>query len=330
MTSTTQAGAYILRMNHRRDRLSEGIAERQIVSGWAQASGLIDTHDWAAFRRIIKATYHANDTDNRRAGAAAGHAWRFIHEMAEGSWVIVPRSSQFYVAQVTGAALYDPSKVVDDSAYRRPVIWLNEGRGIPRSLARAALQSRMKVQGSTADASDLVAEIGECIELANVPTGQRPSFGKDLRASLVAQTLEELRRGRLESYGFEHIVAALLRATGGDAVEVIPRKLDKGADIVATFTVAGAIQLRVAVQVKHYTAREPIGRAVVQQLLDGMEAEQADIGIVASSGVFADDATEFAEELAEGGKRIELIDGEQLAAMIVDCGLGTIDLKSRP
>jgi restriction endonuclease Mrr len=107
---------------------------------------------------------------------------------------------------------------------------------------------------------------------------------------------------------------------------VVPRLLDKGADVLATFTVAGALRLRVAVQAKHFGTRAPVGREVVQQLLDGMEAEQADLGIVATSGVFSEDAAEFAAALMEAGTRVDLVDGEQLAAMIIDCGLGTVEL----
>jgi predicted Mrr-cat superfamily restriction endonuclease len=319
--------AFILRMAHARDRLPEGIADRMIVSGWARARGLHKALDWGEFRSIIKAAYHADESGFRRAGAAAGHAWNFVHEMVAGSWVVVPRSGEFYVAQVSGDVSYDESKTSDDSAYRRSVVWLNEGRGIPRRLARAALQSRMKVQGSTAVAADLVRDIAECVELAGVPADQRPSFGSELRAKLVGQTLDELRSGRIDSYGFERVIAALLRATGGQSVRVVPRSVDKGADVLATFTVAGALRLRVAVQAKHFGTRAPVGRDVVQQLLDGMEAEQADLGIVATSGVFSEDAADFVAELIEAGTRVELVDGEQLAAMIVDCGLGTVELN---
>ena len=321
--------AFILRMSHGRNRITEAIANSELVLGWSKAPGLVEARDWQAFRQILKDTCFASDADLRRAGMAAGHAWRFLREMIPGSWVVVPRSSEFYVARVTGLPIYDPSRVGDDSAYYRTAVWLNAGRAIPRRLARAALQSRMKVQGCTAGASDLVADIAECLDLATKSEATRPTFATDLRARLISQTLDELRSGRIDSYGFERVIAAVLQATGGSAIRIIPRQLDKGADVVATFRVAGAFRLRVAVQAKHYGTRAAIGRDVVEQLLAGMDAEQADVGIVATSGTFSDEAAEFADQLEAAGRRVELVDGEQLAGLIVDCGLGAVDLRSQ-
>ena len=321
--------AFILRMSHGRDRLPEAIAGGEIVLGWSQARGLIETESWVAFRKVLKDTYHPSEPDFRRAGTAAGHAWRFVREMVPGSWVVVPRAGQFYVAQITGNVTYDESKISDDSAYRRQVVWLNGGRSIQRRLARAALQSRMKVQGTTGSASDLVTDIAECVELAANAGGAQPTFATDLRSRLITQTLEELRSGRIDSYGFERVIAVLLRATGGKSVRIVPRQLDKGADVIATFRVAGALRLRVAVQAKHhYRQEDAIGKDVVEKLLLGMDAEQADIGMVITWASFSDEAIEFTREVENLGRHVELVDGEELAAMIVDCGLGAVELGS--
>ena len=65
-------------------------------------------------------------------------------------------------------------------------------------------------------------------------------------------------------------------------------------DVVATFRVAGALRLRIAVQAKHYGRGPAIGERVIEQLLSGMDAEDADIGSVASSGAFSDEAVDYA------------------------------------
>ncbi len=49
--------------------------------------------------------------------------------------LLSPTEQVFFVAEITGAATYDVSKVDDDSAYRRPVRWLNDKKPIPRQLA---------------------------------------------------------------------------------------------------------------------------------------------------------------------------------------------------
>lgn len=322
--------AFVLRMSHGRDRVPEALLSSEILIGWAKADGLLASDEWEDFRQIIKDTYYEDQPDFRRAGAAAGHVWRFLKDMVPGCWVVVPHGNEFHVAQVTGPARYDASKVADDAAYRRPVHWLNEGAGIPRAIARAALQSRLKVQGTTADASDLVSEVAECLGATLLPSEERPSFAGDLRARLIRETLAEIRGGRLDSFGFERLLAEVLRGTGGRSVRIIPRQHDKGADLTAEFRVAGALRLRVAIQAKHYQPDPPVGREVIEQLIAGMDAEEADLGIVATSGTFALAAVDYAREVLQSGqRRVELMDGEQLAAIIVDCGLGAVAVTTR-
>lgn len=322
--------AFVLRMSHGRDRVPEALSSGEIVIGWAEADGLLGTDDWHEFRQIIKDVYHQDEGDFRRAGAAAGHAWRFLKDMAPGCWVVVPHGSEFFVAQVTGNARYETSRVADDSAYCRSVRWLNVSAGVHRAIARAALQSRLKVQGTTANASDLISEIAECLDANLRPCQERPSFGSDLRARLIRETLAEIRGGRLDSFGFERLLAEVLRGTGGMSVRIVPRQHDKGADLTAEFRLAGALRLRVAVQAKHYQPDPPVGRDVIEQLIAGMDAEEADLGIVATSGTFAPAAVDYAQEVLQSGqRRVELVDGEQLAAIIVDCGLGAVAVTAQ-
>ena len=91
--------------------------------------------------------------------------WRFIQDMKVGDLVVVPHWSDFYIAEVTGPAFYDASKKDEDKAYRRQVIWLNNKNPIPRSLAKSALISCMKTQGTCAYATDLLDEILECLDV---------------------------------------------------------------------------------------------------------------------------------------------------------------------
>ena len=64
----------------------------------------------------------------------------------------------------------------------------------------------------------------------------------------------------------------MLRRLGAVDAKVIPTRLDKGIDVVATFRVAGTLQVIVGVQVKHYYNPEPpVGASVVRQLIGGIE-----------------------------------------------------------
>jgi len=304
------------------DRLPEALEGDQIIIGWANADGLLDKQlDWAAFRELVRATYYRDDKTLHRAGAAAGHMWRFIREMEAGDFVVVPYGSEFYVAEVAGEAIYLKDKQSEDSAYRRPVKWLNSKQPIPRSYAKSALISRMKIQGTSASATDLLDEIRDCLDIAT--SGATPSFRSDLQSSLITQALKELQKGRIDSFGFENLINNLLQSLGAKEARVIPRSQDKGADVVATFLVAETFPLVVAVQAKHWQPEPPVDCHVIDQLVSGMEAETADLGMVITTGTFSDDAVRAANEYLESvGKKIELVDGEQFAKMIVEHGTG--------
>jgi len=304
------------------DRVPEALDNDQIIIGWANAEGLLDESlTWSAFRKKIRTTYYPNDKILHRAGAAAGHMWRFIREMEAGDLVVVPYGSVFYIAEVSGDAVYLHEKQSEDSAYRRPVKWLNDKQPIPRRYAQSALISRMKIQGTSASATDIIDEIRECLNVA--ASGATPSFHTDLQSTLVTQAVNELRQGRLDSFGFEHLIKNLLRSLGAKEARVIPRSQDKGADVVATFLVAETFPLVVAVQAKHWQPNPPVDSPVIEQLVSGMEAEGADLGMVITTGAFSDDAVSSAKEFLESaGRKIELVDGEQFAKMLVEHGTG--------
>ena len=162
--------AFVLRISPSRiDRVSEALSSNQIIIGWAEARGLLDENlPWEEFRKIISDTYYANEENLRRAGAAGGHMWRFIREMKKGDLIVVPYGAKFYVAEVSGPAAHDESKVGEDTAYRRNVTWLNEKLSIPRSLAKPALISRMKTQGTCSYATDLLPQIKNVLLYPNL------------------------------------------------------------------------------------------------------------------------------------------------------------------
>lgn len=303
------------------DRVPEALKENEIIIGWSLADGLLNPNlTWEQFREIIRETYYINESNLRKAGAAAGHMWRFIREMNKGDLVVVPYGSEFYVAEVDGSATYDSQKTDDDTSYRRPVTWLNDKKPIRRDIAKSALISRMKTQGTCAYATDLLPEIKECLQIAS--SGQIPTFQIDLQTRLIKETLNELRSGRMDSFGFERLIQTVVNGLGADDARIIPRGQDKGADIVATFRVARAFRLIVAIQAKHWQPEPPVSTEVVEQLIKGIEAESANLGMIITSGTISDEAVTAAEKYYDDkGIRIELVDGEQFAKLIVENGI---------
>jgi predicted Mrr-cat superfamily restriction endonuclease len=311
------------------DGVPEALASNEISIGWAKADRLTEPSlDYWQFREVLKEAYYPEEPGYRDAGAVAGQLWRFIREMAEGDLVVVPHGGEFFVAKVTGPLIYRPEKAEEHSAFRRRVEWLNGAQPIPRAKALAALQSRMKIRQTCADATDLVEEIQDALNVA--AGGEERNFGVDLRSRLIEQAKREITSGRMDSFGFERLLATLLRSLGATEVRIVARSQDKGADIVATFSLAGTFNFRLAVQAKHYRADPPVGAHVVDQLVSGMEAEQASLGWVATSGSFSAEALDRKAQLEEErGFQIELIDGDQLAAMIVEGGLHAVGMDYR-
>ncbi len=151
-------------------------------------------------------------------------------------------------------------------------------------------------------------------------------FGQEVNPETWAVAKADLLiTGRMDSYGFEQLVATVPRSLGASEVRIVPRSLDKGADIVATFSLAETFHIRLAVQAKHFRPDPPVGAHIIDQLVAGMEAEQTGLGWVARSGSFAPEAEKRKQEIEEQrGIQIELVDGDQLAAMIVEGGLRAV------
>src|SRR5208337_4047730 len=89
------------------DKVPEALTENQIIIGWAEAEGLLDTNlTWEQFREIIGDKYYKGEETLRRAGRSAGHMWCFIREMNKGDLVVVPHGAEFYIAEIEDSAIY--------------------------------------------------------------------------------------------------------------------------------------------------------------------------------------------------------------------------------
>lgn len=315
--------AYVLRIAASSERdLTACVGSGVVVIGWPEARGLIHIQDWLQFREIVHQSYFAPEEGRRKAGAAGGHLFRFIHQVAIGDLLVVPApNKQFYVAMVEGM----PSAVgQNDIGYQRRVKWLNDGKPIERQLAGAALQSRMKVYGTTADASDLVEDIEDALGLANrLRPGEIPAFEMDVRQQILGGILDQLRNGRLDSYKFERLVHLVLSCMGATAT-ITPRPLDRGDDIVAKLhPLGGLFEMTLVVQVKHYSRiDEALQPQVLDQLLEGMKAQSATMGAVVTVGIISEEAHARANALADEGYTIVLIDGEQLSELYLNWCVG--------
>lgn len=315
------SNAFVLRVAPGRENmLADCLNHDRVVIGWPGMSGLLDEPTgWSDFRATVSQAYYPDATSMRSAGAAAGHLWRFIRDMEVGDYVVVPAPGrQFYVGTIAGPPEQGTTKGV---GYFRSVVWLNGKQPIDRQLASAALQSRMKIQGSTAGAKDLVPAIESVVQdgQAIAAGAPAPTFELDLRQELLAITLQQLRNGRLDPFKFEKIVQVVLDSLGAVDSSITPRSLDKGDDIVASVIPLGLFELRLVAQVKHYNQLDrPLPPGVLDELLRGMDKQEADLGVVITVGEISEATEAKVQELNDTGHRIALVNGERLAELYLD------------
>jgi predicted Mrr-cat superfamily restriction endonuclease len=320
--SIEEKNAYVLRITlGGKSRIYEALDKKEIMIGWSTCPGLMNPKlSRDELRELLKTEFHSEDTDYKAAGQDAGEMQRF-RDMKIGDLIVVPQPREFYIAEIAGGPYYDKEKVEEDTSYRRPVKWLNKAKPIPRRIAKAFLQSRMKYQRTCVDATDLLEEILDALRHGS--DEKAPSFEQDLRARLIKETQNEICSGRINDRLFEELVAAVLVSLGVSDARIIGRSVDRGADIIATFPIAHAFKLKVAVQAKHYVPKKgSVPAEKLDELVRGMEAEDVDLGMFVTSGVFSDEFLNRAAKLKiEKGMAIEVVDGEQLATMIVEGGL---------
>ena len=321
--------AFILRMNiSGKDRVPMGLAEDRIMIGWSEAKGLIDAADQQAIRRAIQAAYPYLKDNNRTAGRNAGSLWRFLHGMSEGDLVVVPHRAKFYVAEVAGPARFDAARISTDTAHFREVRWLNPEEPFDRKFARSNLRHKMGVgcRGTCGDATYVLSQIQEVVrdfsgeQTVAVPHEPLGLFRKDLFQTLAERVLSELLEGKMGERDFELFLVRLFEHLQGRA-EIRGRSVDKGADLIVEMPLGRSfLSQRIAIQAKYYHPPRRVGVEAVKQLLTGMEAEDVDLGLVITTSDFTEDAHKFVGS-DECDKKVELINGEYLARVVVDQGL---------
>ncbi len=141
---------------------------------------------------------------------------------------------------------------------------------------------------------------------------------QELREALVAELRERI--GTLSSTDFEDLVLDVLHAMGyGDGTEDSRLRTgksgDQGIDGVIREDRLGLDV--VYVQAKRWEAN--VGRPVVQGFVGALQGARASKGIIFTASSFSSDAQAYAAGVSP---RVVLIDGERLASLMIDHGVG--------
>ena len=146
----------------------------------------------------------------------------------------------------------------------------------------------------------------------------------ELRKTLADDLLEKVRSGTDKF--FEHLVVDLLVAMGyggsqADRGRVVGKSGDGGIDGVIQEDRLGLDMIYV--QAKKW--QNPVGPDEIRKFVGSLGERKAHKGVFITSGAFTSGAGQAAEK---ANAKVVLIDGEQLAQLMIDHGVGVADQKS--
>lgn len=282
--------------------------------------------------------------------------WRFLHEMSQGDFGIVPGEGTFSVYEIEGDAepignipafdlktwtgdtvekreglLYAQDELIDLGFFRRIKLHHIEDENGPeaRDISRDeyadnALTRRLKYQGTNADISDLENSIRR--SLAHY-RDQKPL---NLHSRIVEEMTErilDLIREELTPDKFESLIKWYFRRIGASEIYIPPKnESDKAgdADVIATFE---PIKTIIYVQAKLHEKGSKTDEWAVEQIREYVDYKDTeDDGYSKVSWVVStcDGFTECCQNMANS-HRVTLIDGQEFARMLIHAGIEGLD-----
>lgn len=135
------------------------------------------------------------------------------------------------------------------------------------------------------------------------------------------EALHRVLTETVDPNAFERLIQRLLRESGFIHVEVTGRSGDGGIDGKGIMRIGGLMSFHVHFQCKRYTGS--VSSSHVRDFRGAMVG-RADKGLLITTGTFTRDA--LREATRDGAPPLDLVDGEQLATMLKELGLG-VDTK---
>jgi restriction system protein len=137
---------------------------------------------------------------------------------------------------------------------------------------------------------------------------------EQIRKAVADQLLERARR--LTPSLFEGLVRKLLEKIGYSNVQVTGRSGDGGIDGVGSIDRLGMI--KITFQAKKWQEGNTVGSQEVDKFLGAIRKHHADYGVFVTTSTYSHDAWGIREKIGN----LRLIDGEELAKLMIEAGLG--------
>ena len=120
---------------------------------------------------------------------------------------------------------------------------------------------------------------------------------------------------------FEKVAVALLEKMGYGIGEAVGRSGDGGIDGVITQDALGLD--KVYIQAKRYTAGS-VGEPEIRNFSGSLDAQGATKGVFITTSTFSSTAQQTAQNISAGNKFIRLVDGNELARLMIRYGVGVV------
>ena len=166
--------------------------------------------------------------------------------------------------------------------------------------------------------------LAEGSEEQETPEERFQSAEHTLRRALEIELLDRIKQ--VTPTFFEQIVLKLLTAMGyGGSVEEAAAHLGRGGDEGVDGVInEDKLGLDVVyVQAKRYQD-QTVGRPAVQGFAGSLEGQRARKGVFITTSQFSPEAREFVKRIE---KRIVLIDGQELARLMIEHGVGVTEVR---
>lgn len=283
--------------------------------------------------------------------------WRFLHEMKPGDRVLVPSYKAFSIYEIAGEPklirevnavdlktwnkkpvekkdnfLFVDDNKIDLGFFRR--VKLHQGaKNISRAdYADRALTARMKIWVTNDDISDLEKSINTAV------SHHKDKQPLSLHSSIMEQAgelvLENIYKG-LTPGKFEQLVKWYFKKIGANEASILSKKRKArgdvaDADVIATFE---SIKTLVYVQVKFHDPESETNEWALEQIKKYCENQRPDddddyskIYWVVSTAKFSEKCVNRAKEIRQKERMpLSLINGEELARMLIDAGVENLD-----
>ena len=191
--------------------------------------------------------------------------------------------------------------------------------------------SRHRSNNPTAEVQQLMSRSPEGSEAANVifadpaatpPEDMMDNLHQQLRNRLAEEVLDSLKS--VPSTAFERMVVGLLEKMGYGYGLVTQRSHDGGIDGILTPDTLGLME-KVCIQAKRWSATT-VGSEEIDRFVGSIERAGATKGVFITTSTFTSalKTAATAGVITTGNKSIRLIDGQELANLMIDYELGVV------